>query len=52
MLARGWISQLDHDSLLPDVTLTGPARLLLKGGEVEAVDPEEVLEDETPIDHS
>ncbi len=35
MLARGWISQLDHDSLLPDVILTGPARLLLKGAEVE-----------------
>ncbi len=35
MLARGWISQLDHDSLLPDVTLTGPARLQLKGALIE-----------------
>ncbi|MCU0235619.1 MAG: transglycosylase domain-containing protein [Acidobacteria bacterium] len=34
MLAREWIIQLDHDSLLPEVTLTGPARLLLKGAEV------------------
>ena len=37
MLARGWISQLDHDSLLPDVTLTGPARLQLKGAEAAPV---------------
>ena len=35
MLARGWISQLDHDSLLPEVTLTGPARSLLKGAGVK-----------------
>ncbi len=33
MLARGWISQFDYDMLLPEVTLTGPARLLLKGAE-------------------
>ena len=30
MLRRGWIAQADVDALLPEVTLTGPARLLLK----------------------
>lgn len=43
MLARGWISQFDFDTLLPEVTLTGPARLLLKGAPAEPVAPEEVL---------
>ncbi len=43
MLARGWISQFDFDTLLPEVTLTGPARMLLKGALEEPVAPEEVL---------
>lgn len=43
MLARGWISPFDYDTLIADVTLTGPARLLLKGAEAEPVTPEEVL---------
>lgn len=43
MLARGWISQYDYDTLLPEVMLTGPARLLLKGAPAEPVAPEEVL---------
>lgn len=49
MLARGWISAFDYDTLLPEVTLSGPARLLLKGAEAEAVTPEEILlgEEET-----
>ena len=43
MLARGWISQFDFDTLLPEVTLVGPARLLLKGAPAEPVAPEDVL---------
>jgi hypothetical protein len=43
MLARGWISQLDYDTLLPEVTLTGPARLLLRGAAVEDEAAEEDL---------
>lgn len=38
MLARGWISQFDYDTLLPEVTLTGPARLLLKGAEADEIE--------------
>lgn len=48
MLARGWISQFDFDTLLPEVTLTGPARLLLKGATAEPVAPEEVLMEGEP----
>ncbi len=44
MLARGWISQFDFDTLLPEVTLTGPARLLLKGA-VPEVEEEELVDD-------
>jgi len=43
MLARGWISQFDFDTLLPEVALSGPARLLLKGAPAEPLAPEEVL---------
>ena len=46
MLARNWISQLDCDTLRPVVTLTGPARLLLKGSTIEPVVPDEVLMNE------
>jgi hypothetical protein len=30
MLNKGWITQPDHDRLVPDVELKGPAKLLLK----------------------
>ncbi len=43
LLARGWISPFDYDTLLPEVTLSGPARLLLKGSPSEPVAAEEVL---------
>ncbi len=39
MLARGWISQLDFDTLLPDVELRGPALLLLKSAEAVPLEP-------------
>jgi len=41
MLARGWISQFDFDALLPEVTLTGPAKLMLRGAEIETEVEEE-----------
>jgi len=34
MLAKGQITQRDFDDLKPDVELKGPARLLLKKGEI------------------
>jgi hypothetical protein len=46
MLARGWISQFDSDTLLPDVTLSGPARMLLKGAVVESAQPEDLVAEE------
>jgi len=30
MLNKGWISQQDYDKLVPEVTLKGPARMMLK----------------------
>ncbi len=42
MLARGWINPFDYDTLLADVTLTGPARMLLKNAPAEPFAPEEV----------
>jgi len=40
MLGKGWITQLDYDRLVPEVTLKGPARLMLKN----AVDTTVVVE--------
>ncbi|GEM_PF-408671 len=39
MLARGWISPFDYDTLLPEVTLSGPARMLLKGADAAEDEP-------------
>jgi len=48
MLARGWISQFDFDTLLPEVTLTGPAKSLLKGAATAAEAEEEIWVDGMP----
>ncbi|HEX7503008.1 MAG TPA: transglycosylase domain-containing protein, partial [Acidobacteriota bacterium] len=45
MLRKQWITQEDHDALVPDVRLKGPARLLLKGNEEAAQEP---LEEDEP----
>jgi hypothetical protein len=46
MLARGWISQYDFDTLLPEVELRGPAMLLLRTNEAPpALEP---LDEELP----
>ncbi len=50
MLARGWISQFDFDTLLPEVTLTGPARLLLKGAEAVPPEPPDMELPELPVE--
>jgi hypothetical protein len=39
MIERQWISPEDREALVADVRLTGPARLLLKGGEVTFPEP-------------
>ena len=39
MLQRGWIDQRDFDTLIADVRLRGPARLLLKGTEIQPGEP-------------
>jgi hypothetical protein len=44
MLRKQWITQEDHDALVPDIRLTGPARLLLKGSADAAEEP--LAEDE------
>ena len=51
MLLRGMITQQEYDSLVPDVRLRGPARLLLRGQEAspEEPPPEEEL-GELPAD--
>ncbi len=45
MLRKEWITQEDHDALVPDVRLKGPARLLLKGTAEAAQEP---LEEDEP----
>jgi len=40
MLQRGWIDQRDFDTLISDVRLRGPARLLLKGTEIRPEEPD------------
>jgi len=46
MLLRGWITQADFDTLVPDIQLQGPARFLLKGYEPV---PEEPIDEETDV---
>jgi hypothetical protein len=46
MLARGWISQFDYDTLIPAVELRGPALLLLKSAEAVPLEPLGIPEEE------
>jgi hypothetical protein len=48
MLARGWIGQEDCDALLPEVTLRGPALLLLRTSEPPSLEPLDGLSRERP----
>jgi hypothetical protein len=48
MLERQWISQEDHDALVLEVRLNGPARLLLKGGAITAQEPPAPAEPDWP----
>ncbi len=46
MLQRGMISQQEHDELVADIRLKGPARLLLRGAELVPPEPSDL----EPID--
>ena len=46
MLRKQWITQEDHDALVPDIQLKGQARLLLKGAADAAAEPP--LEEDEP----
>jgi membrane peptidoglycan carboxypeptidase len=39
MLRKQWITQEEYDALFPDIRLTGPARLLLRGSAEAAEEP-------------
>ncbi len=49
MLQRGWIGQQDFDTLIADVRLRGPARLLFKGNESRPIEPPEIASATSPF---